>query len=163
MTVFDYLFLGVLGLSAAIGLWRGLVSEVMAVVAWVAAGAAAWLWYREAAALFTGVIAEPLWRQVAGVAVIVVGVLLLAATLRYLLRQLLRAAGLGPADRFFGAVFGLARGFVIVFVAVLLGGLVGMGREPWWAQSLFAPTMESAVITARPRLPGVVADRIRFR
>ena len=163
MTVFDYLFLGVLGLSAAIGLWRGLVSEVMAVLAWVAAAVAAWLWHREAAALFDGLIAEPLWRQVAGVVVIVIGVLLLAAMLRYLLRQLLRAAGLGPADRLFGALFGLARGFAILFVAVLLGGLVGIAREPWWAQSLFAPAMESAVVTAKPWLPGAVADRIRFR
>ena len=163
MTVFDYFFLAVLGLSAAIGLWRGLVSEVMAVMAWAAAAVAAWLWHREAAELFAGVIAEPLWRQVTGVAVIVVGVLLLAAFVRYLLRQLLRAAGLGPADRFFGALFGLARGLAILFVAVLLGGLVGMAREPWWAHSLFAPAMESAVIAAKPWLPGAVADRIRFR
>ena len=71
--------------------------------------------------------------------------------------------GLVPADRFFGALFGLARGFAILFVAVLLGGLVGMAREPWWAHSLFAPAMESAVIAAKPWLPGAVADRIRFR
>ncbi|NLF55760.1 MAG: CvpA family protein [Thauera phenolivorans] len=163
MTVFDYVFLGVLGLSAAVGLWRGLISEVMAVLAWVAALLAAWLWHPHAAGLFVGMIAEPVWRQVAGVAVIVVGVLLLAALVRYLLRQLLRAAGLGPADRFFGAIFGLARGLAIVFVAVLLGGLVGMSREAWWAQSLFAPPMERAVIAAKPWLPDAVANRIRFR
>ena len=48
-------------------------------------------------------------RQVAGGALVVVGVLILAALLRYLLRELLRAAGLGATDRFFGALFGIAR------------------------------------------------------
>lgn len=37
MTVFDYVFLGLLAFSALIGMWRGLVSEVMAVLAWAAA------------------------------------------------------------------------------------------------------------------------------
>ena len=77
MTVFDYVFLAVLGLSAAIGMWRGLVSEVMAVLAWVAALFAAWRYNEEAAQVFSGLIAEPMWRQVAGGALVVFGVCLI--------------------------------------------------------------------------------------
>ena len=163
MTVFDYVFLGVLTLSAAIGMWRGLVSEVMAVLAWVAALVAAWRYNEQAAAGFSGMIAEPVWRQVAGGVLVVIGVLLLAALIRYLLRELLRAAGLGATDRFFGALFGIARGLAIAFVVVLIGGLAGVSREPWWAEALFSPPMESAVIAAKPWLPAEVADKIRFR
>jgi len=163
MTVFDYVFLAVLGLSAAVGMWRGLVSEVMAVLAWVVALFAAWRYNEQAAAVFTGVIVEPLWRQVAGGALVVVGVLILTALIRYLLRQLLRAAGLGATDRFFGALFGIARGLLVALVVVLIGGLAGLSREPWWTQALFAPPLETAVIAAKPWLPDVVADKIRFR
>lgn len=163
MTVFDYVFLAVLGLSAAVGMWRGLVSEVMALLAWVVALFAAWRYNEEAAAVFSGLIADAFWRQAAGAALVVVGVLLLAALLRYLLRQLLRAAGLGATDRFFGAVFGIARGLVVAFVVVLVGGLVGVSREPWWSQALFAPPMETAVLAAKPWLPEAVADKVRFR
>ena len=104
-----------------------------------------------------------MWRQVAGGALVVVGVLILAALIRYLLRELLRAAGLGATDRFFGALFGIARGLAIAFVVVLIGGLAGVSREPWWSQALFSPPMESAVIAAKPWLPAEVADKIRFR
>lgn len=163
MTVFDYVFLAVLGLSAAVGMWRGLVSEVMAVLAWVVALFTAWRYNEQAAAVFTGVIVEPLWRQVAGGALVVVGVLILTALIRYLLRQLLRAAGLGATDRFFGALFGIARGLLVALVVVLIGGLAGLSREPWWTQALFSPPLETAVIAAKPWLPDVVADKIRFR
>lgn len=163
MTWFDYLLLGVLALSAAVGLWRGLVSEVLSILAWVCALFAAWRYSGEAAGLLAGMVTEPVWRQVAAFALIFVGVLLLAALLRFLLRELLKAVGLGAADRLFGALFGLVRGFAIAFAAVLIGGLVGLAREPWWANAMFAGPMETAVISAKPWLPDAVADRIRFR
>lgn len=163
MTVFDYVLLAVLALSALVGMWRGLVSEVLALVAWLAAFGVAWLYASQVAEMLADVIAEPAWRQVAGFALIFIGVLLLAAVLRFLLRELLRAAGLGPADRFFGALFGVARGLAVAFVVVLAGGMLGVAKEPWWANSLFAPPLETAVVASKPWLPNAVADRIRFR
>ncbi|MDR0634015.1 MAG: CvpA family protein [Azoarcus sp.] len=164
MTVFDYTFLAILGLSAVLGLWRGLVSEIMALLAWGLAIMAAWRFSGDAARLLEGVIANPNWRAVAGFAVVVLVVLLLMALLRVVLRQLLRAAGLGAGDRLLGTLFGIARGLVIAFVLVLLGGLVpGISREPWWTQALFAPPLETAVIAAKPWLPGAIADKISFR
>lgn len=163
MTVFDYVFLAVLAFSAVIGMWRGLVSEVMAVAAWALALLAAWRYHAQASELFVGVLDELVWRQLAGGAVVVLGVLVLTALVRYLLRQLLQAAGLGPTDRFFGALFGIARGLLVAFVVVLLGGLAGVSREPWWTQALFSAPIESAVLASRPWLPEAVAEKIRFR
>lgn len=163
MTVFDYVLLAIVALSAFVGLWRGLVSEVIALLAWVVALGAAWLYASEVAVMLESVIVEPAWRQVAAFALIFIGVLLLAAVLRFLLRELLRAAGLGPADRMFGTVFGIARGLAIAFVLVLVGGMLGMAQEPWWVNSLFAPPLETAVVASKPWLPDVVAERIRFR
>ncbi|MDX5364524.1 MAG: CvpA family protein [Pseudazoarcus pumilus] len=163
MTVLDYVLLAIVVLSALVGLWRGLVSEIVALLAWVVALGAAWLYAADVAGMLEGQIAEPAWRQVAGFALIFIGVLLLAAVLRFLLRELLRAAGLGPADRMFGTFFGIARGLAIAFVLVLVGGMLGMAKEPWWVNSLFAPPLETAVIASKPWLPDVVAERIRFR
>ncbi|HRQ58091.1 MAG TPA: CvpA family protein [Azoarcus taiwanensis] len=163
MTIFDYIFLAVLVLSALVGMWRGFVSEVIAILAWIVALLAAWLYAGTAAEMLSGVIAEPGWRHVAGFALIFVGVLLLAAVFRFLLRELLKAAGLGPTDRFFGTLFGIVRGLAIAFVLVLLGGLAGMAREPWWSNALFAPPLETAVIASKPWLPEAVAERVRFR
>ncbi|BAL25401.1 CvpA family protein [Azoarcus sp. KH32C] len=163
MTVFDYVFLTSLALSAAVGMWRGLVSEVISMLAWVVAALAAWRFSAQVAGLLTGFVMEPVWRQIAAFALVFVAVLLLAAFLRFLLRELLKAVGLGAADRFFGALFGLARGIAIAVAVVLLGGLVGIAREPWWANAMFAPPLETAVVAAKPWLPEAVATRIRFR
>jgi membrane protein required for colicin V production len=163
MTVFDYVFLSILGLSAIVGLWRGLVSEIMALVAWGLAIVAAWRYSGVAAQLLEQVILDPTWRMAAGVALVVIAVLVLTGLVRLLLRQLMRAAGLGGTDRFFGALFGIVRGLAITFVVVLLGGLVGVSQELWWEEALFAPPLETAVIAAKPWLPDAVADRVHFR
>lgn len=163
MTVFDYVLLAIVAMSALVGLWRGLISEVVALLAWIVALGAAWLYATDVAVMFEGRIEEPAWRQVAGFALIFIGVLLLAAVLRFLLRELLRMAGMGPVDRMFGTFFGIARGLAIAFVLVLVGGMLGMAKEPWWADSLLAPPLETAVVASKPWLPDVVAERIRFR
>lgn len=163
MTIFDYLFLAVIVLSAGVGMWRGFVSEIIAIVAWFAALAAAWLYASEVADLLAGVIVEPGWRHVAGFVLIFVGVLVVAALLRFLLRELLRMAGLGSTDRFFGTLLGVLRGVAIALLLVLVGGLLGMASEPWWHDAKFAPVLEDAVIAAKPWLPDAVADRVRFR
>ncbi|MDR1854233.1 MAG: CvpA family protein [Azoarcus sp.] len=163
MTAFDYAFLAIVGISAAVGLWRGLVSEILALAAWALAILAAWLYVDTADEILTGYIADPFWRTAVAYASVVVVVLLLVAVLRYLLRQLLRAAGLGATDRMFGVLFGLLRGLAIALVLVVLGGLVpDISRQPWWADAVFAPTLEAAAIGAKPWLPDVVADRISF-
>ena len=64
---------------------------------------------------------------------------------------------------FFGALFGIARGLAVAFVVVLIGGLAGVSKEPWWRDALFSAPLESAVIAAKPWLPAEVADKIRFR
>ncbi|NMF88705.1 CvpA family protein [Aromatoleum petrolei] len=163
MTVFDYAFLGVLALSAAVGMWRGLVSEVIALLAWAVALFAAWRYAGEASALLVDMIFDPAWRQIAAFTLIFVLVLVLAALLRFLLRELLKAVGLGTADRVFGALFGAARGVAIALAVVLFGGLIGIAHEPWWSNAMFAPPLETAVIAAKPWLPDVVATKIRYR
>ena len=163
MTAFDYALLVVLALSAAVGMWRGLVSEIMSLVAWITALFLAWRYAKMAARLFTTLIEEEIWRNVAGFVLIFLVVVILAAVVRWLMRELLRVAGLRPTDRFFGALFGLVRGFAIAFVAVLLGGLIGVGEEPWWANARFSRPLETAVIAAKPWLPEMVAKNIRYR
>ncbi len=162
MTVFDYVFLTIVGISALVGMWRGLVSEVIALAAWFVALLAAWMYASSFSSMLGSVIADPGWRHVASFALIFVGVLLLAAVFRFLIRELLRAVGLGAVDRFFGTLFGVTRGVAIAFVLVLIGGLAGMAAEPWWQQALFAAPLETAVVAAKPWLPEVVAEKIRF-
>jgi membrane protein required for colicin V production len=163
VTVFDYAVLAIVGASLVLGLWRGVVSEVLALVAWVAAFMAARAWAEPASAHLSGMVSEPALRYAAGFALVMIGVLVIFALARLILTLLLRAAGLGLTDRMLGAGFGIARGVLIVFVVVLLGGMTALPKSPWWREAWLAPPLETAVIAAKPWLPTEVGKRIRYR
>lgn len=163
MTVFDYVVLGAVALSLLIGGWRGVVSEILALLAWVAAFLAARTWATPAGDLVASGLAEPVWRQVAGFLAIFVAVLVLFALARWIASVLLRAVGLAPLDRVLGALFGIARGVLVVWVMVLLAGLTALPQQQWWRQAVLAPPLETAVLAAKPWLPPDLAKRIRYR
>ncbi len=163
MTVFDYVVLAVIAASVLLGVWRGLVSEVLALAAWAAGLAAAYLWASGMAPMFAEWLKEPALQLAAAGAVIVVAVLAAAALLRLALSRLMRAIGLGPLDRFLGALFGAARGVLVVVLCVLIGGLTVLPQQAWWRQAWLAPPLETAVLAARPWLPPAVTKRIRYR
>ncbi|MDO9242554.1 MAG: CvpA family protein [Rhodocyclaceae bacterium] len=167
MTVIDFVVIGVVLLSLAVGAWRGMVSEILALVAWVVAFLAARTWATPAGGwLATGLadpLAEPLMQQVAGFVAIFVAVLILFALARWVVSLLLRAVGLAPLDRVLGSLFGVARGVLVVWVGVLLAGLTALPQQQWWRQAVLAPPLETAVLAAKPWLPPELAKRIRYR
>ena len=162
MTAFDYGVIIIVLASLALGLWRGLVGEVLALLAWVLAGLAAWQFGPEIGALIT-TIADPGLRVLAGYAAVFVGVLVVLAVVRLAVRGLLKALGLTAVDRILGVLFGIARGAMIVFILVAVGGMTSAPKEPWWARAQLAPPLETAVLAAKPWLPPEAAKRIRFR
>jgi membrane protein required for colicin V production len=167
VTVIDFVVIGVVLLSLAVGAWRGMVSEILALVAWVVAFLAARTWATPAGGwLATGLadpLAEPLTQQAAGFVAIFVAVLILFALARWVVSLLLRAVGLAPLDRVLGSLFGVARGVLVVWVGVLLAGLTALPQQQWWRQAVLAPPLETAVLAAKPWLPPDLAKRIRYR
>jgi len=163
MTWFDYAVLAAVAASLFLGFWRGIVSELLALVAWVAAFFAAREVAGQAAMFFSSLLADPGLRYAAGFAAVFVLVLVLFAIGRFVLSALLRAIGLGLLDRFLGAAFGVMRGVLIVLVAVMLGGMTELPRQAWWRDAMLAPPLETAVVALRPWLPAEVSKRIRYR
>lgn len=163
MTGFDYAVLGVLAASLLLGLWRGVVSEILALLAWVAGFVMGRLFAADVAPVFGGLLPDATLRYVAGFATVFVAVLAVFSIGRLVLRLLLKAVGLGWADRALGAVFGIGRGVAVALVAVLLGGLTPLPKEAWWREAMLAPPLETAIIAAKPWLPAEVAKRIRYR
>jgi membrane protein required for colicin V production len=163
VTVFDYAVLAVIAASVLLGLWRGVVSEIVALAAWIAGFVAARAWAEPASKLFAGVVSEPALRYAAGFALVMIAVLVIFAFGRLLLKMLLQAAGLGLVDRLLGAGFGVLRGVLIVLAVVLLAGMTALPRAVWWQESSLAPPLETVVIASKPWLPREIAKRIRYR
>ena len=80
-----------------------------------------------------------------------------------LLARLVHGVGLGFVDRLLGALFGVARGLLLV-----LAGLRSspesrtLPKQDWWQNSILAPHFAAAALSLRPYLPRDWADRLDF-
>ena len=97
--------------------------------------------------------ADATWRHVAGFAVVFVGAVFACGLVAWLLKKLVEAVGLRPADRALGALFGVLRGLVLLLAVVLVAGWTPMQDAPWWKESQAAPLLQGALKGLRPALP----------
>ena len=162
MAVFDYAVIGIVALSLALGLWRGVVSELIALAAWVLAFMAALEFGAQSGQFLFARISDPAIRALAGCALVFVVVLVAMSLLRLAVHSMVKALGLSLSDRLLGMFFGLARGVLVVVALVAAGGLTSAPQQPWWKQATLAQPLETAVLAAKPWLPDDLAKRIRF-
>ena len=153
MNWIDYTILGALALSVVVGLWRGLVSEVLSLAAWIVAFWVAWTFGPRVAAQFEHSITLPAARVLLGYGLCFVAVLVLGALLRFLARRLLWSVGLSGIDRLLGMLFGFARGVLLVMLVVFLAGFTGLTREPAWQDSALLPQFKVAAAWLGERVP----------
>lgn len=153
MTTLDWILLAVVLLSLAIGLWRGLVFEVLSVLGWAAAFfAAQWLAPQVAVHLPGDGLGEPVRHAAAFVLTFVVAVFA-AGLLASLLRRLVSAAGLRPVDRVLGAAFGLVRGLLLLLALTVVVEMTTLRSADWWRQSQGAPWLSMTLAGLKPALP----------
>lgn len=156
MNWIDYGIIGLLGLSIMVGLWRGLVSEVLALVIWIAAFWVAWWFGPALAEHFEHVIELPSARIILAYGICFVAVLILGALLRFVVSRLIEGTGLSGTDRLLGMLFGFARGVLLVTLLVFLLGFTAFTRDPWWQQSVLLPHFQQAAAWMGQRVPANV-------
>jgi membrane protein required for colicin V production len=157
----DCIILGVLALSVLIGLFRGLISEVLSLVIWIAAFWVAWAFGPVVSAHLEHTITMPTLRYSVGYGVCFVAVLIVGALVRFAVRRLIWSAGLSGIDRLFGMVFGFVRGILIVTLLVFLAGLTAFTRESWWQQSVLVPQFQGAAAWLGQNVPANVSASVR--
>jgi membrane protein required for colicin V production len=156
----DYAILAVLALSVLMGLWRGFIGEVLALVCWIVAFWAAWMFGPALADRFSASISTPSVRVLLAYVVCFVTVLIAGAIVGFLMRKLVEGSGLSGSDRLLGMVFGLVRGFALVTLVVLLMGFTPFRRDPWWNESRLLPDFEIGARWLGDRLPAEVAKYV---
>lgn len=162
MTAADWLILLVIVTSVVIGLIRGFVVEVMALVVWAVSIIAAALFAPKLADALAGSIDTPSGRIFLAYALVFVGALLVGAIVTWMLRKLVAGTGLTGTDRMLGGVFGVVRGGALVVIVVLMLGLTPFPRETWWRNSRVLPQFVELAERARAMLPVRISDQIRL-
>lgn len=135
----DLALVGMIAVSVLVGLWRGLVFEVLAVLGWIAAYfAAQWMAPELAPQLPIGAAGSAL-NHAAAFSVVFVLALLIWGIAARLVRMLVRAVPVvSTADRLMGAVFGLVRALVLLLAISTLVGLTPLIEAQAWQQSRVA-------------------------
>ena len=150
----DWVLLGVLLASMLVGLWRGLVYEVLSLAGWVAAFVVAQWLAVDAVAWLPMIQGAPESIQYAvAFGVVFVVAVFVAGFVSWLLKKLVETVGLRPVDRTLGGLFGLARGVVLLLALTVVLQLTGVARDAWWA-SAQGPVWLQVVLTGlKPMLP----------
>lgn len=162
MTSFDYIVLAIVGVSAFLGLLRGLVKELLSLIAYAAAFIAAIWWGPRVSVWLDGYIENDLLRTAAAYAAVFIVVLLLVGLVNITLGMLIEKTGLTPADHGMGAIFGFLRGLLIVLVLVALAGYTELPQEPWWRDARLSGSAEQGIQRIKQMLPPSLASWLPY-
>lgn len=153
MAALDWIFVAVLLASLLIGAWRGLVFELLSLAGWVVAFfAAQWFASDVGARLPMGDTDSPL-RHAAGFVVVFIGAVFACGFVAWLMKKLVEAVGLRPADRTLGAAFGVLRGLVLLLAVTLVAGWTPLQEADWWKESRAAPMLQDVLKGLKPVVP----------
>jgi membrane protein required for colicin V production len=153
VAVLDWVVVAVLAASVLLGLWRGLVYEVLSVMNWLAAFVLAqWLAPRAAAMMPLSRAGESI-QYAAGFVVVFIAALFAGGLVAWLTKKLVEAVGLRPVDRVLGGVFGMVRGVLAVLAVAVLVHLVKLQGSLWWTESVTAGVATAALRGLKPVVP----------
>jgi len=153
MPALDWIFVGVLLASLALGAWRGLIYEVLSVVSWIAAFVLAQWFAPDVAQKLPMSGSGESVRYAAGFVLVFVLSVFAGSLLAKLVQLFFAAVGLQPADRALGAAFGLVRGMVLLLAATVVIDMTAFKSSDWWQQSLGAGLSQAALKGLKPVLP----------
>jgi len=155
----DIIVVAIIGLSALFGFIRGFLREILSIGAWIVAGLATYfglplLWSFARQYIDHELIAD----AATGVAIFLV-VLVVASVISHVITRSVRESSLGALDRSLGILFGIARGALIVSVALLIfdNFYAPENRPQWIKDARTLPAVEVGATFVRQFVPASVA------
>jgi len=136
LQVVDWIFLGILTLSIFIGMVRGLVKEVVSLVGLVLGFILAKDYATDIGEWFDFLLDTRLARYAVGFAVILFGVLLVSALVRWTLAKIIQLSSLTLMDHLAGGMFGFLRGIVLLLVITFVADQTPLSQFEGWEKSL---------------------------
>ncbi|PSH67992.1 colicin V synthesis protein [Phyllobacterium brassicacearum] len=144
ITLLDGILLGITLVSAVLAMVRGFSREVLSVVSWAAAAAAAYLFYKPVVPFLTPYISNDTIAQIAAAGLVFVVTLIVVSIITMKIADFIIDSRIGALDRTLGFLFGAARGVLLVVVAMLFFNWLVTDNQPAWiAQAKSKPMIDS--------------------
>ena len=165
ITLLDGILIGVALLSGLLAMVRGFSREVLSIASWVAAAIAAFLFYEALTPFVQSYIASETVASLVAAAVIFLVTLILVTFITMRVADAIIDSRIGPLDRTLGFLFGLARGALLMVVALLFfGWLVPPERTPEWvAEAKSKPILDNLGAMLVEALPEDPEQMLRER
>lgn len=167
ISILDLVVLGVIVISALLAAVRGFTREVLAIVAWVTAAAAAWVLHPLLLPRLKDYIANPNIALIGAIGVVFVVVLLVVSIITVKFSDFILDSRIGALDRTLGFLFGAARGFLICVIGWTFLAWLVQGKVPEWATTARSrPVLEStssSLIALLPDNPDGIVAQFRRR
>ncbi|MCH7345523.1 CvpA family protein [Pelomonas sp. CA6] len=156
----DIALLAMLAISVLLGLWRGLVFELLSIAGWVVAYLAAPYIAPYAQGWLPQERLGPNLLHALGLVIGFVLVLVVWGLSARMLRALIHASPLSALDRMGGAAFGLLRAGLLSLLVFVLVGMTPAVNSQAWRDSQLAPWLGVGLQGLRPLLPQALHEYI---
>jgi membrane protein required for colicin V production len=153
MNTLDWVLLALVALSVVLGLWRGVVRESFAVLAWLLGFPLATYFAPTVRRFLDFSDTSPALTYMAAWVLVFMAVWLVCHGLAMLLSGALSMVGLGIVNCLLGAAFGLTRAALSLLVLSIVVGLTPAVRHPLWQSSWLAQLAHQGVLFFKPFLP----------
>ena len=132
ITMLDGILLGITLVSAVLAMVRGFSREVLSLVSWAAAAAAAYLFYQPVLPFVQPYINNETIAKIAAAGAVFLVVLIVVSLITMKIADFIIDSRIGALDRTLGFLFGAARGVLLVVVAMLLFTWAVPDKQPSW-------------------------------
>lgn len=162
VSILDLVVIAVVLISALLAAVRGFTREVLAIVAWVTAAAAAFFLHPLVLPRIKEHVSNPQIALAIAIGGVFVIVLLIVSIITVKFSDFVLDSRIGALDRTLGFLFGAARGFLICVIGWAGLAWLVQGKMPEWAVNARSrPALESTSTTLLAMLPdpdGVLAQ-----
>ena len=147
-------------LSLGFGIARGLLREVLSLIAWVTAFWLAFVYGPAVALRIDPILQNPTLSQVAGAVLIFIVVLIGLLVVASLISRIFKATGLTGIDRVLGGLFGTVRALVIIISVLLVARFTAAADQGWYNASALIPYFDPVADWASGWLTQSLMDSI---
>ncbi|MFQ5470490.1 MAG: CvpA family protein [Gammaproteobacteria bacterium] len=152
ITGIDGLLLAVVGISAAIGLYRGFIREILSLAGWMVSFWLAITYAREISASFESVITQPNVRLGASFILLFLTGVVVVWIFNAFFSKFITLSFMGVMDRVMGFAFGVLRGAIVASVLVFVVSLTPVEAEPAWQDSTMVAYFQDVAEWAREQI-----------
>lgn len=159
----DVIFLIIVGISALVGIARGMTKELLSVIGWVLAAAALFYLIPLINPYTKNYVASDLLASiVSGLGILLVFCIIWILTVDKL-SALIRSSKLSALDRLFGFVFGTARGvLIVVLIALLISTLMPEdSKKGVFEKSVLFAQANSCIEPLKEMIPQSLVDEFK--